>query len=124
MTTCVHDLFLFCLLERKKQQIRKSEAVLSSCQSHDTQDVLFQSVMIHSEHLSTSDPFLAVECEEKHKVTFKTKGGTGVQQIYREDGLMMTLKFMTLLMKLLDEKQPDVRDDKKRQTAVKCISIY
>lgn len=89
MTTCVHDLFLFCLLERKKQQIRKSEAVLSSCQSHD---VLFQSVMIHSEHLSTSDPFLAVECEEKHKVTFKTKGGTGVQQIYREDGLMMTLK--------------------------------
>lgn len=37
---------------------------------------------------------------------------------------MMTLKFMTLLIKLLDEKQPDVRDDKKRQIAVKCISIY
>lgn len=68
-------MFLFCLLERKKLQIRKSEAVLSSCQSHDT-----QSVMIHSEHLSTSDPFLAVECEEAHKVTFETKGGKGVQQ--------------------------------------------
>lgn len=70
-------MFLFCLLERKKLHIRKSEAVLSSCQSHDTQDVIFQSVMIHSEHLSTSDPFLAVECEEAHKVTFKTKGGKG-----------------------------------------------
>lgn len=68
--------------------------------------------MIHSEHLSTSDPFLAVEREEAHKVTFKTKRRRGVQQIYREDVLMMTFKFMTLLIKLLDEKQPDVRKGK------------
>lgn len=77
--------------------------------------------MIHSEHLSTSDPFLAVEREEAHKVTFKTKGGRGLRQIYREGALMMTL-----LIKL-DEKLPDVRDDKKRQIAVKCdlhLAIY